>query len=221
MTVTSPRLDALRAVAAATVDEHGVLVRANEGFRRLIEPATPAQPGALVAQCFIQPSFAALVAAGADAAGDVHHGLLTIGDYQGSTYTVRGVVTRDGALLHLLAEHDIAELERLNAVVLALNNDYAVSQRELAQANVEMQQLNARLEKQKAELEATLARIKRLEGLISICMYCKKMRMGSDDWQAIEQYVQEHTDATLSHGMCPECYAEQRAKFLTQHQGQP
>ena len=37
------------------------------------------------------------------------------------------------------------------------------------------------LMRQKAELEETLARIKRLEGLLSIGMYCKKIRAENND----------------------------------------
>ena len=68
---------------------------------------------------------------------------------------------------------------------------------------------NALLLRQKAALEATLGRIKRLEGLISICMYCKKVRAENNDWQQLEKYVIEHSDANFSHGLCPECLAEQ------------
>ena len=57
---------------------------------------------------------------------------------------------------------------------------------------------------QKEELEATLARIKTLEGIISICMYCKKIR-NEDSWEQLEQYITENTDALFSHGICPEC----------------
>ena len=64
---------------------------------------------------------------------------------------------------------------------------------------------NARLTLQKAELEATLGRVKRLEGLISICMSCKKMRAKNDVWQQFEKYLGEHSDAVFSHGLCPEC----------------
>jgi ribosomal protein L40E len=58
-----------------------------------------------------------------------------------------------------------------------------------------------------AELKNSLARTKRLEGFISICMHCKKIHNGRDSWEQIEKYISEHTDAQFSHGVCPECYA--------------
>lgn len=58
--------------------------------------------------------------------------------------------------------------------------------------------------------------VKQLEGLLPICMYCKKIRdekAPSEDvdktWIRIEDYVASHTDASFSHGICPHCYETQ------------
>jgi len=47
--------------------------------------------------------------------------------------------------------------------------------------------------------------IKRLEGLLPICAYCKKIRE-QDQWQQLESYISAHSDANFSHGICPDCY---------------
>ena len=80
------------------------------------------------------------------------------------------------------------------------------------QQNIVKEQ-NALLTQQKQALEATLGRIKRLEGLISICMYCKKMRTGDNAWQQLEQYIGEHSDAVFSHGLCPECFEQEKNRL--------
>lgn len=59
------------------------------------------------------------------------------------------------------------------------------------------------------KLEEAMARIKRLEGILPICMYCKSIRSESDCWEQIESYITDHTDAMFSHGICPACKAEQ------------
>jgi len=69
---------------------------------------------------------------------------------------------------------------------------------------------NALLTQRKAELEEMLGRIKRLEGFISICMQCKKIRAEDDDWHQLERYIGEHSDAVFSHGLCPECFEQQK-----------
>jgi len=55
------------------------------------------------------------------------------------------------------------------------------------------------------ELQEALANIKTLRGLIPICASCKKIRDDKGYWQQVDTYVREHTEATFTHGLCPEC----------------
>jgi PAS domain S-box-containing protein len=71
---------------------------------------------------------------------------------------------------------------------------------------------NALLTRQKAELEDTLRRVKRLEGMLTICMQCKKILTENSDWHQLERYIGEHSDAVFSHGICPECMAKSIAE---------
>jgi DNA-binding response OmpR family regulator len=67
--------------------------------------------------------------------------------------------------------------------------------------------LQERLADRVAELETAVSTVKRLEGLIPICSYCKRIRSDSNDWEQLESYISEHTDAHFSHGICPPCLA--------------
>lgn len=125
-------LEALLTVAAAIVDADGVLQEANAGFLRLL-PGDLTQPErAQVRGFFVQPSFAALAAS--DSGG--YAGLMTIGDPMGKTRTLRGRVWRTDAGIRVLAEYDIAELERLNDAMHDLNQESAMAQQTLSRANV-------------------------------------------------------------------------------------
>jgi integral membrane sensor domain MASE1 len=55
------------------------------------------------------------------------------------------------------------------------------------------------------ELQNALAQIKTLHGLIPLCAWCHKIRDDAGAWQGLETYLQQHTDATFSHGICPSC----------------
>ncbi len=55
-------------------------------------------------------------------------------------------------------------------------------------------------------LRAAQAKVKQLEGIIPICMYCKKIRDDGDYWQQLEKFISEHSDAYFSHGICPACF---------------
>jgi hypothetical protein len=54
-------------------------------------------------------------------------------------------------------------------------------------------------------LQEALANVKSLSGLLPICASCKKIRDDKGYWSQVESYIQKHSDATFTHGMCPEC----------------
>lgn len=58
------------------------------------------------------------------------------------------------------------------------------------------------------ELEEALDQIKTLKGLIPMCAGCKKIRDDQGYWQQVEEYILEHSEAAVSHGLCPECIAK-------------
>ena len=68
----------------------------------------------------------------------------------------------------------------------------------------EKEQLRARL--RVAERILRLMREKAvLQSWIPVCMYCKKARNDQRYWQELDQYILEHTDVRMSHGICPDC----------------
>jgi PAS domain S-box-containing protein len=44
-----------------------------------------------------------------------------------------------------------------------------------------------------------------LRGILPICASCKRIRNEAGEWEAVESYVREHTNAEFTHGMCPAC----------------
>jgi len=56
-----------------------------------------------------------------------------------------------------------------------------------------------------AELEVALAHVQRLQGLLPICSYCKKVRNETNYWEQVDSYLTSHSDVQLTHGICPTC----------------
>jgi len=56
-----------------------------------------------------------------------------------------------------------------------------------------------------ARLEIALTKMRRLEGTIPICLYCKKIKVVDNTWKQLENYISEHSEILFSHGICPEC----------------
>lgn len=76
---------------------------------------------------------------------------------------------------------------------------------------VELQQMLAR---RVAELQQALAEVKTLEGIIPICMYCKRIRDDQDFWSRVEAYITRRSNAQFSHGVCPDCWSREVAPEL-------
>jgi GAF domain-containing protein len=62
--------------------------------------------------------------------------------------------------------------------------------------------------------ERALAEVTRLQGLLPICSYCKKIRNDQNSWEQMESYISEHSHATFSHGICPDCRSTVVARDL-------
>jgi PAS domain S-box-containing protein len=55
------------------------------------------------------------------------------------------------------------------------------------------------------DLQSALANVKSLSGLLPICAGCKKIRDDKGYWDQVESYIQKHSEAKFSHGLCPDC----------------
>lgn len=58
-----------------------------------------------------------------------------------------------------------------------------------------------------AELQEAIARLSRIQGLLPICAWCRRVRDDAGYWRELEQFVEESAGARISHGICPECAA--------------
>ncbi len=68
--------------------------------------------------------------------------------------------------------------------------------------------LEAALSDKVGELQEALAHVKTLQGLLPICMHCKKIRDDGDTWHKMETYISEHSEAMFTHSLCEDCLAK-------------
>ncbi|MDA8085388.1 MAG: response regulator [Nitrospiraceae bacterium] len=76
---------------------------------------------------------------------------------------------------------------------------------QVAMERAERKRLEAEKEQLIADLQEALANVRRLTGLLPICMHCKKIRDDKGYWNQLEAYISEHSEVAFSHGLCPEC----------------
>jgi phosphoserine phosphatase RsbU/P len=66
--------------------------------------------------------------------------------------------------------------------------------------------LQRKLAERVEEMEKALATVRRLEGLLPICSYCKRIRNEQDYWERVDNYISQHANVRFSHNICPDCY---------------
>ena len=55
------------------------------------------------------------------------------------------------------------------------------------------------------ELQEALIEVRRLSGLLPICISCKKIRDDRGYWNRVEEYISKNSRARFTHGYCPDC----------------
>jgi len=133
--VDSAVLDLLRPfrfLTIAVLDAAGGTLDCNEGFRALVDAESI--PLGAVSPFFLNPSFEEIVeAARRQPFGRILDGRITVGP--GRARTLLGAFYANEGLILFAAEHDVAEQDRVNDLVLSLNEDLATAQRDLVKAN--------------------------------------------------------------------------------------
>ena len=76
------------------------------------------------------------------------------------------------------------------------------------EVGVRFMELQRKLEDRVQELEQALKQVHRLEGLLPICSYCKRIRNEQDYWERVDEYIAQHANVRFSHNICPECYGK-------------
>jgi len=116
-------------------------------------------------------------------------------------------------LLYIILLTSRGEKEDLAMGLMAGANDYITKPFHPAElesrvrVGLRMVKLQTSLAARIHELEEALGEVKRLQGLLPICSYCKKVRNEENYWQQVESYLSAHSDIKLTHGVCPDCYA--------------
>lgn len=70
---------------------------------------------------------------------------------------------------------------------------------------ISRKQIDRRWEEALVERESALRHLKVLHGMLPICASCKKIRDDQGYWNMLETYIDEHSEAHFTHGICPDC----------------
>lgn len=80
--------------------------------------------------------------------------------------------------------------------------------RDIVETHLTLVDTVSTLRKKNDELTQALQEVKTLRGMLPICSNCKKIRDDNGYWQRLESYIASRSDATFTHGICPDCAKE-------------
>ena len=97
------------------------------------------------------------------------------------------------------------KMEELETRVAERTAELAITNESLRAENTARRQTEVERDRLIQDLQKSLANVKSLSGLLPICAGCKKIRDDKGYWSQVESYVQMHSEATFTHGLCPDC----------------
>jgi DNA-binding response OmpR family regulator len=114
-------------------------------------------------------------------------------------------------LVYIILLTSRSDTEDLAMGLMAGANDYITKPFQPAElesrvrGGERMVKLQTSLSARIKQLEEALREVKRLQGLLPICSYCKKVRNEANYWEQVESYFSSHSDLDFTHSICPSC----------------
>lgn len=78
----------------------------------------------------------------------------------------------------------------------------------LVSAKENLIEVNTELAEKNRALEKAFSEIKLLRGILPVCSQCRRIRNEDGEWDDLAAYVQKHSEAEFTHGLCPTCAKE-------------
>ena len=137
-------LRSVTSVVVAVIDDQGFVLDANDGFDYIasnVDEFKHERVEQNVRELFLNPTFTQLLTTNPDQTkAIVYKGIINLGPANKIATSIKGAVLRDNNKLVIYGSYDISELEQLNLAVTQLNEELALTQRDLVKANRKLKQ---------------------------------------------------------------------------------
>ena len=99
----------------------------------------------------------------------------------------------------------ICVLDNKENAYTTLHRKLIESFREIIHKNLELLYMNHVLGEKNKRLIDYISEIQTLRGILPLCSFCKKIRNDEGYWEQVDVYIQRHSQADISHSICPDC----------------
>ena len=192
-----------RAFSALDVGPHGSVALRDLDMGLIARHPEPGRAGTAIGQRVVSPEFVAFAQSGRSTGT---YRAVTPFDHVQRTFAIRRVSGQPFFILVGLADRDFLTdwrrdtaqelMEVLLFTCLTVAGSWLLHRAWLRQQATQ------------EHMGRLLAEVKTLGGMLPICSHCKKIRDDKGYWNQIEAYLNEHTDAEFTHGICPDCAKE-------------
>ena len=110
-----------------------------------------------------------------------------------------------GGSVEFIAGYSFSFAVRYASVYLALLLLMFVLEKLREKVQFSLHEAHVKQKQLVSELQEKISEIRTLQGILPICAGCKKVRNDQGYWQQVERYIQDHSNARISHGICPDC----------------
>jgi PAS domain S-box-containing protein len=94
-----------------------------------------------------------------------------------------------------------------------IENGKIIGSRDIVRNITERKKAEKEKEALISELQNALNEITTLKGFLPFCSFCKKIRNDKGYWEQVDIYIRDHSEADISHSICPECAKKHYAEF--------
>ena len=140
-----------------------------------------------------------------------------------SDYSWEKILEKVGTTDQLMFLRKPFDVISVKQMALALTKKWNLAQRarryveDLEQA---VKERTRELNRKMAELKTASKEIQVLQGILPMCMYCHKIRDDENYWQKVDEYIQGHTVANVSHSVCPQCQESAMSNMIQEIRGE-
>ena len=101
---------------------------------------------------------------------------------------------------------------------IIMSNGKAIGSRDIVRDITDRKKAEAERESIIADLQKALAEIKSLKGILPLCSFCKRIRDGRGDWKQVDVYIHDHSEADITHTVCPDCMRKHYPEIFSERQ---
>jgi len=95
---------------------------------------------------------------------------------------------------------------------IIINDNKIIGSRDIVRDISERKKSEKEREALIIDLQKALAEINTLKGILPLCSFCKQVRDNNDKWRPIDEYIYYHSEADISHSVCPDCMKKHYSK---------